>query len=88
MTIYSHKSDSCCSKVILDGSEDLRQIHGDKLGIYEMMDISNTGNVFKLFGSEYYLHRSASMKWLVSSASYIFSSEITAKLNDTQKYNQ
>ena len=68
MTIYSHKSDSCCSKVILDGSEDLRQIHGDKLGIYEMMDISNTGKVFKLSGSEYYLHRSASMKWVVSQA--------------------
>ena len=66
MRIYSHKSDSCCSKVILDGSEDLREIHGDKLGIYELMDISNTGKVFKLSGSEYYLHRSASTKWMVS----------------------
>ena len=66
MTIYIHKTDPCCSKVILDGDEDLRQIHGDKLGIYEMMNISNTGNVFKRSGSEYYLHRSASMKWVVS----------------------
>ena len=60
--------DPCCSKVILDGSEDLRQSHGDQLGIYEMVDISNTGNVFKLSGSEYYLHRSASMKWVVGQA--------------------
>ena len=66
MTIYLHKSDPCCSKVILDGAEDLRQIHGDKLGVYEMMDISNSGNVFKLSGGEYYLHRSASMKWMIS----------------------
>ena len=66
MTIYFHTTDPCCSKVILDGDEDLRQIHGDKLGIYEIVDISNTDNVFKLSGSEYYLHRSASMKWVVS----------------------
>ena len=66
MTIYIHKTDPCCSKVILDGDEDLRQIHGDKLGIYEMVDISNSANVFKLSGTEYYLHRSASMKWVVS----------------------
>ena len=66
MMTYLHKSDPCCSKVILDGAEDLRQIHGDKLGIYENVDISNTDNVFKLSGSEYYLHRSASMKWVVS----------------------
>ena len=52
MTIYVHKSDPCCSRVILDGDEDLRQIHGDKLGIYEIRSISNTGNVFKLSGSE------------------------------------
>ena len=66
MTIYIHTTDPCCSKVILDGDEDLRQIHGDKLGIYENVDISNTDNVFKLSGTEYYLHRSASMKWVVS----------------------
>ena len=72
MMTYLHKSDPCCSKVILDGDEDLRQIHGDKLGVYEMMDISNSGNVFKLSGGEYYLHRSASMKWVVSKASYIY----------------
>ena len=66
MTIYIHKTDPCCSKVILDGDEDLRQIHGDKLGIYEMVDISNSAKVFKLSGTEYYLHRTASMKWVVS----------------------
>ena len=65
MTIYIHKTDPCCSKVILDGDEDVKQIHGDKLGIYEMMNISNSGNVFKRSGGEYYLHRSASMKWVV-----------------------
>ena len=85
MTSYSHKSDLCCSKVILDGSEDLTQKHGDKLGIYEMVDISNAGNVFKLTGSEYYLHRSASMKWVVSKASYIYCSKILARLSDTQR---
>ena len=84
MPIYLHKSDPCCSKVILDGDEDLRQVHGDKLGIYEIRSISNTGNVFKLSGSEYYLHRSASMKWVVSLAPYIFSSKILAKVNDTK----
>ena len=68
MTIYLHKSDPCCSKVILDGDEDLRQVHGDKLGIYEIVDIPNAVNVFKLSGSEYYLHRSASMKWVVGQA--------------------
>ena len=82
MTIYLNVSEPCCSKIILDGSEDLRQIHGDKLGIYETMDISNTGKVFKLSGSEYYLHRFPSMQWLVSLTSYIFSSKIPAKLND------
>ena len=66
MAIPIHTTGPCCSKVLLDGDEDLRQIHGDKLGIYEMVDISNTDNVFKLSGSEYYLHRSASMKWMVS----------------------
>ena len=85
MPIYLHKSDPCCSKVILDGAEDLRQIHGDKLGVYEMMDISNSGNVFKLSGGEYYLHRSASLKWVVSKASYIYCSKILARLSDTQR---
>ena len=85
MMTYLHKSDPCCSKVILDGDEDLRQIHGDKLGVYEMMDISNSGNVFKLSGGEYYLHRSASMKWVVSKASYIYFSKILARLNETQR---
>ena len=65
MTIYLHQLDPCCSKVILDGSDDLKEIHGDKLGIYERMDISNIIKVFKRSGSEYYLHRSASMKWVV-----------------------
>ena len=65
MIIFLGKSEPCCSKVILDGDEDLRQVHGDKLGIYEIVDIPNAVNVFKLSGSEYYLHRSASMKWVV-----------------------
>ena len=63
---YLHKLDECCSIVILDGDEELRQIHGNKLGIYEIVDISNLSNVFKLSGSEYYLHQSASKKWVVS----------------------
>ena len=85
MTIYHYNSDPCCSKVILNGAEDLRQIHGDKLGVYEMMDISNSDNVFKLSGAEYYLHRSAAMKWVVRKASYIYCSKILARLNDTQR---
>ena len=84
MIIFLCKSEPCCSKVILDGDEDLRQVHGDKLGIYEIVDISNAVNVFKLSGSEYYLHRSASMKWVVSQASYIYSCQIAAKLNGMQ----
>ena len=87
MTIYIHKTDPCCSKVILDGDEDVKQIHGDKLGIYEMMNISNTSNVFKRSGSDYYLHRSASMKWLVSLALHIYCSEIPAKVNVKQNDN-
>ena len=71
MIIFLCKSEPCCSKVILDGDEDLRQVHGDKLGFYEIVNIPNAVNVFKLSGSEYYLHRSASMKWVVSQASYI-----------------
>ena len=31
-----------------------------------MMEMSNSGNVFKLSGSEYYLHRSTSLKWMIS----------------------
>ena len=85
MMTYLHKSVPCCSKVILDGAEDLRQIHGDKLGVYEMMDISNSDNVFKFSGGEYYLHRSASMKWVVSKASYIYFRKILARLNETQR---
>ena len=84
MIIFLGKSEPCCSKVILDGDEDLRQVHGDKLGFYEIVNIPNAVNVFKLSGSEYYLHRSASKKWVVSQASYIYSCQISAKLNGMQ----
>ena len=65
MTIYLHKSDPCCSKVIIDGGEGLRQIHGDKLGIYEKTLLQGNDQVFKSSGKEYYLFRNPKMQWTV-----------------------
>ena len=57
---------ACCDKVILDGNDDLKQFHRDKLGVYEKtkMGLGN-GQIFKLSGKEYYLFRSPSMQWTV-----------------------
>ena len=56
----------CCDKVILDGNDDLKKLHRDKLGIYEKTMIGQgNGPMFKLFGKEYYLFRSPSMYWTV-----------------------
>ena len=56
----------CCDKIILNGNEDLKQLHGDKLGIYEKTTTSQgSGQIFKLSGKEYYLFRSPSMNWTV-----------------------
>ena len=56
----------CCDKIILNGNEDLKQLHGDKLGIYEKTTNSHgSGQIFKLTGKEYYLFRSPSMNWTV-----------------------
>ena len=45
--------------MIVDGDQDLRHVHGDKLGIYEMINNSDTVNVFKFSDGEYYLHQSS-----------------------------
>ena len=56
----------CCDKVVLDGNDDLKQLHGDKLGIYEKTtNLLGNGQIFKLSGKEYYLFRSSSMQWTV-----------------------
>ena len=56
----------CCDKLILDGNNDLKQIHGDKLGVYEITTtLQGSGQIFKLSGKEYYLFRSPSMQWTV-----------------------
>ena len=56
----------CCDKVVLNGNDDLKQLHGDKLGIYEKTtNLLGNGQIFKLFGKEYYLFRSSSMQWTV-----------------------
>ena len=61
----------CCDKIILNGNEDLKQLHGDKLGIYEKTTNSHgSGQIFKLTGKEYYLFRSHSMHWTVRLMGY------------------
>ena len=55
----------------VDGDQDIRHVHGDKLGIYEMINNSDTVNVFKFSDGEYYLHQSSSMKWVVSLSPYL-----------------
>ena len=56
----------CCDKLILDGNDDFKQLHGDKLGIYEKTTIlQGNAPIFKLPEKEYYLFRSPSMQWTV-----------------------
>ena len=56
----------CCDKLILDGNDALKQLHGDKLGVYEKTTtLQGSGQIFKLSGKEYYLFRSPSMNWTV-----------------------
>ena len=61
----------CCNKLILDGNDDLKQLHGDKLGVYEKTSTLQGGSpIFKRSGDEYYLYRSPSMNWTVRDLQY------------------
>ena len=61
----------CCDKLILDGNDDLKQLHGDKLGVYEKTtSLQGSGPIFKRSGDEYYLYRSPSMHWTVRDLQY------------------
>ena len=61
----------CCKKLILDGNDDLKQLHGDKLGVYEKTtSLQGSGPIFKRSGDEYYLYRSPSMHWTVRDFQY------------------
>ena len=61
----------CCNKLILDGNDDLKQLHGDKLGVYEITTtLQGSGPIFKRSGDEYYLYRSPSMNWTVRNFQY------------------
>ena len=56
----------CCDKLILGGNDNLKQLHDDKLGVYEKTTTSQgSSQIFKLSGKEYYLFRSPSMQWTV-----------------------
>ena len=62
---YFYTVNTCCSKIVLNGTNELKQVHSDKLGIYEKTTVADNDQVFKLSGKDYYLHRSPSMKWTV-----------------------
>ena len=60
-----NKANACCGKVVLGGNNELKKLHGDKLGIYENITVAGNDQVYKLSGGEYYIHRSPSMHWTV-----------------------
>ena len=60
-----NKANACCGKVVLGGNNELKKLHGDKLGIYENIMVAGNDHVYKLSGGEYYIHRSPSMHWTV-----------------------
>ena len=73
----SQKIDSggCCLKVIISGSGAVKELHEDKLGIYEFYGISNNRSVYKMGGKvntgyEYYVSwtnkYSSKFTWTVS----------------------
>ena len=63
------EDNACCTKIKIDGNDELRQLHGNKLGVYEKTTVHGHNDqpfnghdqVFKLSGREYYLHLSQSM---------------------------
>ena len=73
----SYKSDVCCSKLVLDGSDALKQSYGDIFGTYDKTTIHGSNPVFKHKEKDYYLHRSfsskyGSSKWMVGFFGYFW----------------
>ena len=65
------EDNACCTKIKIDGNDELRQLHGDKLGVYEKTTIEGNDQVFKLAGGEYYLHRNPLKRWTVRFCNYV-----------------
>ena len=71
LCLITATANPCCDKLILDGNDDLKQLHGDKLGVYEKTTtLQGSGPIFKRSGDEYYLYRSPSMHWTVRNFQY------------------
>ena len=78
VVFISYKSDACCSKLVLDGSDALKQSYGDIFGTYDKTTIHGSNQVFKHKEKDYYLHRSFSSKWKVGFFTYFWIDEWNA----------
>ena len=68
MSKLSFQKGKCCAKLVISGHGDFENLHSEKLGIYEKTTVPSIGDVFKLSGKEYYLHRNPSFNWMVKLA--------------------